>query len=420
MTQVSLEHSTGFPVIKRIELINFMSHRHTVFEPAAGLTVLVGPNNCGKSAVVTALQILCHNDNSTYVLRHDAKECRVIVETIEGDRVEWIRKKRGSPSYLINGKEYDRLNNKGSGARDEIKRILKMPRLEFDNSKFDVHIGEQRNPVFLLGDKGKGAAQFFASSSDASKLVEMQALHKKQVNENRSERKRIAQQQTQVSEALECLDTLPILNDLLSECECGFDSLKTDQQTAKELASLIAELEKSETETRRLSAVGKSLELLNPPPEFSNLRDLESLVVQIQSQSEAIRKSKLSSEVFQTLESPPEFADEARLQLTLTAIRRQQHTVNQLHATNETLSTIKEPPQPEELESISNLAKSIVQLQTGIEFCGELEKELTDANKQLKQASAAIEQWATENPSCPTCGNEVNAEVLIDGGHRHG
>ena len=63
-----IECSQGFPVIKRIELINFMSHEHTVIEPAAGLTVLVGPNNCGKSAIVTALQILCHNDNSTYVL----------------------------------------------------------------------------------------------------------------------------------------------------------------------------------------------------------------------------------------------------------------------------------------------------------------------------------------------------------------
>jgi predicted ATP-dependent endonuclease of OLD family len=42
-------------MIKRIELTNFMSHEHTVLEPAAGLTLLIGPNNCGKSAVVAAL-----------------------------------------------------------------------------------------------------------------------------------------------------------------------------------------------------------------------------------------------------------------------------------------------------------------------------------------------------------------------------
>lgn len=57
-------------VIRRIELRNFMSHARTVIEPADGLTVLVGPNNCGKSAVVAALQILCHNETSTYVMLH--------------------------------------------------------------------------------------------------------------------------------------------------------------------------------------------------------------------------------------------------------------------------------------------------------------------------------------------------------------
>ena len=60
-------------MITRIELTNFMSHSSTVIEPAPGLTVLTGPNNCGKSAVVAALQILCHNENSTYVLRHGEK-----------------------------------------------------------------------------------------------------------------------------------------------------------------------------------------------------------------------------------------------------------------------------------------------------------------------------------------------------------
>jgi chromosome segregation ATPase len=39
-------------MLKRIELINFMSHKHMVLDLAPGLSVLVGPNNCGKSAVV--------------------------------------------------------------------------------------------------------------------------------------------------------------------------------------------------------------------------------------------------------------------------------------------------------------------------------------------------------------------------------
>ena len=54
-------------MIKRITLDNYMSHSHTVIEPADGLTVLVGENNCGKSAVVSALQTLCFNRQKNFM-----------------------------------------------------------------------------------------------------------------------------------------------------------------------------------------------------------------------------------------------------------------------------------------------------------------------------------------------------------------
>src|SRR6187431_1745810 len=95
-------------MITRIELTNFMSHRRTVIEPADGLTVLVGPNNCGKSAVVVALQCMntCDNRSAPFI-RHGEKEARVIVETGEGSRVEWVRGK-GFTNYKINGREMTR------------------------------------------------------------------------------------------------------------------------------------------------------------------------------------------------------------------------------------------------------------------------------------------------------------------------
>ena len=36
-----------------------MSHKHTVLEFADGITLLSGDNNCGKSAVVVALEGIC-------------------------------------------------------------------------------------------------------------------------------------------------------------------------------------------------------------------------------------------------------------------------------------------------------------------------------------------------------------------------
>src|SRR6185436_12523227 len=98
-------------MIRRITLHNFMAHKATVIEPAAGLTVLVGPNNCGKSAVVAALRILCHIENSTYVLRHGERECSVTVVTDDGHTIVWRRK--NSPAYTIDGEPFDRLKSGG-------------------------------------------------------------------------------------------------------------------------------------------------------------------------------------------------------------------------------------------------------------------------------------------------------------------
>src|SRR5271155_5294990 len=113
-------------MIRRIVLENFMSHAHTVIEPADGLTVLVGPNNCGKSAVVAALQILCHNDNSTYVTRHNEKECSVTVETDDGHVVQWCRR-NNSPKYIIDGQPFERLDK--AGLPDSLQQVLRLPKV---------------------------------------------------------------------------------------------------------------------------------------------------------------------------------------------------------------------------------------------------------------------------------------------------
>ena len=165
-------------VIQRIELHNFMSHADSVLELAGGLTVLVGPNNSGKSAVVEALRILCSNDRSQYAVRHGELECSVVVETDDGHRVEW-RRRRDSVSYSIDGEEFDRL---GGRVPEELHRVLRLPSVDAEGNRFDLHFGDQKAPIFLLDRPASHAAQFFASSSDANKLVEMQGLHRQKTS----------------------------------------------------------------------------------------------------------------------------------------------------------------------------------------------------------------------------------------------
>ena len=189
-------------MITRIELTNFMAHRHTVIEPSAGLTVLVGPNNVGKSAVVAALQILCQNESAGYVVRHGERECSVAVQTADGQSVEW-RRKNSTQSYVINGQTFDRLKGK---IPEELHQSLRLPMVDAESgSDFDVHFGTQKSPIFLLNSPGANRARFFASSSDAIQLVAMQKRHKEKLSERQKEKTRAEAASRKLSEELESL-----------------------------------------------------------------------------------------------------------------------------------------------------------------------------------------------------------------------
>jgi hypothetical protein len=263
-------------VIRRIELVNFMSHARTVIEPADGLTVLVGPNNCGKSAVVAALQILCHNDNSTYVTRHNEKECTVTVETDDGHVIEWCRK-NNSPRYTIDGELFDRLE-RGALPKD-LHDVLRLPKVEADgNREFDVHFGEQKSPVFLLDKPGSHAAQFFASSSDAASLVEMQKRHQQKMVDARRER---IQMQARADKLATDLAVLAATDQI----EIGVRQVESQHEELGRLASSIGQLTEDVRSLDQTIALldhhqseATALQALLLPPTLENPQPLEDTI----------------------------------------------------------------------------------------------------------------------------------------------
>lgn len=225
--------SEGLGMIRKITLENFMSHRHTVIEPANGLTVLVGENNCGKSAIVAALQILCHNTNGDYMVRHGEKECRIIVETDEGHVIEWKRK-NGTVSYTLNGRAIHRLRGR---TPDDLHKLLRIPKVypQDGGDPFDIHFGEQKKPVFLLDESGSRAAKFFASSSDAEALIKMQNLHRDNVRNASQNSNRLQKDLRLLDQRLEPLTKVADIQTLLDYLENQYYTLTTKRMTIEAL-----------------------------------------------------------------------------------------------------------------------------------------------------------------------------------------
>ncbi|MCM2369346.1 AAA family ATPase [Aporhodopirellula aestuarii] len=238
-------------MIRKITLENFMSHGTTVIELADGLTVLTGPNNCGKSALVSALQIIASNGRTTHVMRHGSKVCRITVETDDDQTIVWERKK-STVKYTINGEDVHRT---GQGIPENLHDVLRLDKVTTEHgatkNEYDIHFGEQKSPVFLLNESGSRAAAFFASSSDAARLVEMQHLHRARTSKSRSEAKRLSSESEQNIARLAAFTPIDSISESVKLAEKLHSQIELQQQRLGTLTTLIERLQSSAAEVTR-------------------------------------------------------------------------------------------------------------------------------------------------------------------------
>lgn len=167
-----------------------MSHKNSVLELSKGLNILTGPNNSGKSAVISALQLLADLPlkEGDYMVRHGANEAEITIQTDADDELTWMR--AGSTiSLTINGERFVRLQNDREHFLNKLQKVLKLPRVYSKETKesFDIHFGTQKDPIFLINEPSSRAALFFASSSDAGRLVEVREKYKELVKGKKRE-----------------------------------------------------------------------------------------------------------------------------------------------------------------------------------------------------------------------------------------
>lgn len=328
-------------MITRIELTNFMAHKHTVIEPAAGLTVLVGPNNVGKSAVVAALQILCYNDNSTYVLRHGERECSVKVETDDGHVVEWRRK--SAPSYVVDSQAFDRL--RGNGLPDEVHQALRLPRAEADSDPgFDVHFGTQKSPIFLLASSPATAARFFAASSDLARFVELQQRHKQRLADARRTKNELESKSKELNSELEMLE--PVV-----EVEPRLKAIESDY---KELIALVARLQAAKKHQAAMLAQAavlaacaahvEAMSALSVPPELAPIAVLEEHIAEVGSAESTLERAHVRAGLMKSLSAPPPLTDADSLETLADRIESAKIQLSAASGRSESLRLVEPPP----------------------------------------------------------------------------
>jgi len=149
----------------RINVRNFQSIAQSVVE-VDGLTVITGPNNSGKTALMRAVRGVFTNAKGSSFVRHGTDACEVGVEFADGNEVVWEKGKNVN-RYTVNGKLLDKV---GQGVPDEVE-ALGITSITAGNQTVWPQIAPQfTGQVFLLDQPGSVLAEALADVERVGKL----------------------------------------------------------------------------------------------------------------------------------------------------------------------------------------------------------------------------------------------------------
>jgi exonuclease SbcC len=329
-------------MINRIILENYMSHARTVIEPAQGLTVLVGPNNCGKSAVVSALQTLCGDNAGDFMVRHGERVCQVTVETDDGHTITW-RRKGAAVMYVIDGREIHR-SGRGN-LPDDLHEHLRLPKVEASGSeeRFDVHFALQKSPIFLIDNEGRAAA-FFSTSSDAERLLEVQKRHKAKVAEARTTQRDLAAELKRLEQQLELLAPLDGVDGSLKSAEDAFDLLSSQGNEIAARSRLNHSIAEREADVSIYHGRCAALSQLAAPPELGDDERLDRACDALDRAGHQIARHRREDVLLSVLRPPPELANSSALEETIVLLDGLDQGVEAVRRRCEALDRLDEPP----------------------------------------------------------------------------
>ncbi|QGY39622.1 AAA family ATPase [Pseudodesulfovibrio cashew] len=447
-------------MITRIVLKDFMAHADTELELGPGINALTGPNNTGKSAIVEALRCVATNPIPRHYIRHGAKEARVTVELEDGTRIVWVRKKRSSGYELWapGAEEPVEYWKFGRKPPEDVLAALRLDLVELEGENkdpVDVHVGNQRDPVFLLNQPKSDAAAFFAASTESAHLLAMQNLLKRKTQDAKRRERELQARLTAIETEMERFSLLP-------DIALHLETARELESTAKELQVAVPALEATLadhvtltvehaglvrckgvldtiTDVPKLNDVGGLTELLSQlegtgaflngaarisatlavladPPEVHDTPLLARFHKELQDIEAALNLARKQAETGRALLPPPVPDETAQLVAILDEIIAHTYRSRRETRRRETLRSVAEPPALADCEPLQGVVAELDGI-TG--QCREAQDRLAGLETELETLEKHIRHRLDELGRCPTCGGELNSLGFLERRHGH-
>lgn len=434
-----------------------MAHARTRIEFAPHVTVLTGPNNSGKSAVVEGLRALATSPAAGNLIRHGAKQARITLELADGTRVRWERKKASAVYRILPpgwGEERDGTPDPyakyGQSVPEDVRDALRLDPvvLENRNESVDVHFGNQRSPVFLVDDTSGGrVAAFFASSSESAHLLAMQKALKLRVRDTKSRADLHRGRMDGLATELDALAGLPVIGCTMEHVRLldariglherdipALESLLTrrkrvqarlQQERAKagalaplhgpsalsptqELAAHLQRYGRLQTERTHAHARRERLARATPPPPVADTAGLAAHLRDMAAVRTRLLEAMAREGALKGLAKPPQATDTIALVQTIARLRTLRRRKERAERTGAALAGVAPPPQAD--AGTDALAATIARLRETARRREALQAERDALAVQLAEARASIEATLAEAGACPLCGSAMRAE----------
>jgi len=279
--------------IKSIEIGHFMSHHRTRYELSPFLNCLIGVNDIGKSVLGTALRAVAYNDSSDSYIKHFESEAQVLIETSLNKKIFWQRFKDKSASnpqkvkYSLIEKSSDILDleqTENSNKKEQItsefesnyvpafiQKVLNITTVE----DIDVHIGNQKQPIFILSSdiKPQQKAKILSLGKESLLIQKMMENIKGKTKLNKKILRDAEQEFTKINELLTTLGNIGKIQEESTKLLNHFKSLRDKHVNTQALLENINKIKEVD-----LIASIEKIGIYSPPTKLHGVEGLRDVL----------------------------------------------------------------------------------------------------------------------------------------------
>lgn len=242
----------------KVRVTNFQSIKDVEVE-VDGFTVITGPNNSGKTALIRALRGAFQNTAGTAFVRHGEDSCRVEVSLDEETSFAWEKGHKIKPSYDVGGKTL----NPGRDIPDEVTALGVRP-VQAGGREIWPQIANQfSGQVFLVDQPGSVLAEAVADVERVGKLNRALKAAEKDKRAASSELKVRRKDLKALEVELQTFDGIDTVEGLVAACEASEAKVLKIERAVTGLNGLKDRLEGARQVVASLSPVRSAFECMD-------------------------------------------------------------------------------------------------------------------------------------------------------------